>query len=50
MTEKMTETKTEITTKMPFPDQDPMVQSLIRSQRLGLVEEDWETTDMALRL
>ena len=37
MTEMTTETKKETTTTMPLPDQEPMVQSLIRSQQLGLV-------------
>ena len=36
---------------MPLPDQDLMVQSLIRSLYLGITEEDWATTatDLLLR-
>ena len=34
MTEIMMETKTEMTTTTPLPDQDPMVRSSIRSRRL----------------
>ena len=44
-----TETKTETVTRILLSDKDPMVRSSIKSRRLGIAEEDWATTEMALR-
>ena len=40
--------KTETMITMPLPDQDPMVQASILSQRLGLAYADEETTSTFL--
>ena len=48
-TNMTTEMKTETRTKILLPDQDPMVRSSIWSRCLGITEEDWATTVMAIR-
>ena len=48
-TEMTTEMKTETTTTMSLLDQDPMVQSLIQSQHLGITEDNQEKATTALR-
>ena len=48
-TEIVTEMETETTTRMPLPDQDPMVLSFILSQCLSIAYEYWATAARTIR-